>query len=159
METLNIEKFNPTKAEITALVDKYKGLTITGIDDKAGYEAVHKARMELKAVRVNITKTGKSMREEALKFQKDVIAKEKDLVEMVEPTERDLEAKQKAIDEEKEKIKRKAILPERKEKLDAIGVNYDDDSILLLDENQFTEYYNRMHTEYLEEKERQVRDE
>lgn len=159
MKTLNIEKFNPTKAEITSLVEKYKSLTISGIDDKAGYEAVHKARVELKNVRVNITKTGKSMREEALKFQKDVIAKEKELVEMVEPTERELESKQQAIDEEKEKIKRQSLLPERREKLQSINVVVEDDFLLLMDEARFTEFFNQKNTEFLAEKERLMKEE
>ncbi len=157
MENLDIEKFNPTKAEITSLVEQYKDLSITGVDDKNGYEAVHKARMALKTVRVNITKTGKSMREEALAFQKLVISKEKELIEMVEPTERELEAKQKAIDEEKEKIKRVALLPERRQMLAEIRVEIDDEFLLLQNETQFTEYFNARKTEFLEEKERLMR--
>lgn len=34
MQNLNIEEFNPKKAELTVMADKYRGLTIAGIDDK-----------------------------------------------------------------------------------------------------------------------------
>jgi len=59
-------------------------LKINGVDDKAGYELVKKARLDLKEKRVLITKTGKAMREQALSFQKAVISKEKELVAIVE---------------------------------------------------------------------------
>ena len=78
MEKLDIEKFNPTKAEIVALAEKYKSLTIKGVDDKQGYALVDEARKELKKVRVKIAKDGKLLRSEAVDFQKAVIAKEKD---------------------------------------------------------------------------------
>lgn len=49
MENLNLDKFNPTKTELTALVEKYSILAINGVADKVGYEAVDKARKDLKA--------------------------------------------------------------------------------------------------------------
>lgn len=158
MENLNIEKFNPTKAEIARLVSSYKSLEIKGIEDKPGYLAVDEARKELKKVRINIQKTGKSMREEAVKFQKDVIDKEKELVAMVEPTELELEEKQRIIDEEKEKIKRQKLLPERKEKLQAILIVVEDDFLLLMDETKFADFYNLKNAEFLTEKERQIKE-
>ena len=159
METLNIEKFNPTVAEINALVSKYATLEIKSIDDKAGYIAVDTARKELKKVRVEITKTGKAMREEAVAFQKAVIAKEKELVELVEPTEKALEAKQDAIDLEKEKQKRIGLLPERKAKLETIGYEWGNIDLLALDDTQFDTLFNQKNAEYLAEKERLMREE
>lgn len=154
MSELNLEKFNPTVAEIKAMVARYASLQIQGIDDKEGYFAVDTARKELKRVRVKITKTGKTMREEAVAFQKAVIAKEKELVELVEPTERELEAKQEAIDLEKEKLKRVSLLPERHARLVAVKYEATDDELLLLDETQFEALFNQKNAEYLAEKER-----
>jgi len=109
--------------------------------------------MKLKNTRVQITRQGKAMRVEALKFQKDVIAIEKEFIELIEPVERELEAKQKVIDEEKTKIRRKELLPERKEKLARIDIEVEDDFLLLMDDNRFDEFYNTKNAEHLEAKE------
>ena len=59
----NIDKFNPTKAELIEMVDTYGKLTIKDATDVAGYVMVDMARKDLKAKRVEITKRGKVMRE------------------------------------------------------------------------------------------------
>lgn len=156
---LNIEKFNPTKAELLTLAEKAKGLTIKGVEDKEGYQLVHKQRIELKNARVDITKIGKTLRAEAVSFQKAVIAKEKELVGIIEPIEADLQIKQDAIDEEKEKIKRVELLPERHEKLLTVKGDVDDDILLGLDDTQFQDLFNQKHAEFLEEKERKQQEE
>jgi len=45
---LKIEKFSPNKAEVMAMLDECKNLEIKGINDRKGYELVHKARIALK---------------------------------------------------------------------------------------------------------------
>lgn len=154
---LNIEKFNPTKAELLVLADKAKGLVINGIDDMEGYQLVHKQRMELKNTRVQITKLGKSYREEAIAFQKAVIEKEKELVGIIEPIELDLQSKQDTIDLEKEKLQRAALLPERKFKLVAVNVEMSDDEILGMDDNQFEAFYNQKNGELLQARELRIK--
>ncbi len=146
-----IEKFNPTKAELLVLAEKSKGLVINGIEDKEGYSAVHKQRIELKNTRVLIAKTGKEAREKALAFQKEVIAYEKELIGIIEPLETDLQAKQDAIDEEKEKLKRVSLLPDRHLKLSEINISVPDDVLLGMDDNKFQEYFNNQHALFLAE--------
>lgn len=46
--------YSVTPARIAELNQMYECLTITGIDDKAGYEAVHSARMNIKGLRVKV---------------------------------------------------------------------------------------------------------
>jgi len=148
MDNLNIEKFSPTKVEINALAERCKGLVIKDINDKQGYLAVHQARMELKNARVNLKKTGKEARAEALAYQKKVIDLEKELIAIIEPTERDLEEKQKNIDLQKEMIKRQEILPDRKDKLLEINVEIEDNFILVMDDNEFDSFFNSKKEEY-----------
>ncbi len=158
MPELDIEKFNPTKAEITALVGEAQGLVITGVDDVEGYKRVDDVRKRMKKIRVQITNTGKEMRAEATAFAKKVIEKEKELVGLIEPTELELEAKQKAIDDEKEKNKRLALLPPRKEKLAEIGVtDVPDDFILLQNDDEFNSYFNIKKGEWLAAKEAKLK--
>lgn len=157
MEQLDIEKFSPTKTELLTLAEEARKLTITGIDDKAGYSLVQKKRMELKSARVKIAKAGKEAREEALSFQKKVIAYEKELIGIIEPVEEDLKAKQDAIDEEKAKIERLALIPSRKDNLAKIGLTFDDEFLIGMDIPTFQDFYNQKKTEYLEKKEADMR--
>lgn len=156
METLNIEKFNPTKTELVTLAKKYKNLKIKGIDDKVGYMAVDMARKELKQVRRKIQITGREMRSEVIKFQKEVIARENEYVEMIEPIEKSLAEKQHVIDEEKERLARVALLPERKKRLAEYKIAETDENLLAMDDAEFDAYANAKISEVLEERERQL---
>jgi len=154
MENLNLDKFSPTVAALQDVAKKYQGLVISGVADKDGYLAVNEARKELKTQRVEISKTGKMLRADAITFQKKVIDKEKELIAIIEPVERELESKQKDIDTERSKIARKSVLPIRQEQLQKIEINVDDEFVLLMDDEQYKEFYNTKNAEYLEEKER-----
>jgi len=149
MKNLNIEQFNPKKADIIALTEKFKDLEIQGIDDKQGYQAVHQARIELKNSRVAISKQGKNLRDGAIKFQREVIKVEKELVALIEPTETSLANKQKLIDEEKEQQKRIQLIPERREKLKEIDYKIDDIFLITMDNIQFQEFFNQQKEDYL----------
>lgn len=142
--TFDIIELNPTVETLKELAIKYQWLSINGILDKEWYEAVKKARIELKSTRVEITKKGKELRDDANKFAKyykmAVIEKEKELIWYIEPMERDLEAKQKEIDELKEIEKRKEQLYSRRQRLSEIWVELQDDDILRFDDQQFYDF-------------------
>ncbi len=159
MENLNIEEFNPKKAELVALAESCKDLEIKGIDDIDGYGIVNAKRKELKMARVEITKTGKKLRESAIAFQKQVIEKEREFVAIIEPLEIELADKQKAIDIEKEKAERLDLLPKRKELLLKINVEVEDDELLLMGDLEFHTFLNDKRTEFFEEKERLLEEE
>jgi len=72
-----LAKENVTAQVIAKLKADYSNLTINGIDDREGFDAVEKARKECKAIRVLATKICKAGREDSVKIQKDWIAKEK----------------------------------------------------------------------------------
>lgn len=158
MENLDLEKFNPTKTELTTLADKYKGLEIKGPNDKEGYQAVKAARLDLKKFRVAIEKTGKELRADALIFQKKVIEREKELVSIIEPIEDQLSAKEKAADEAAEKEKRKALLPDRIAKLKEFEAEFTEDQLLAMDDNEFANFVNDAKSKFLEEKEQKIRE-
>ena len=75
---------NVTAQVIAKLKSDYSGLTINGIDDKEGFEAVEKGRKECKAIRILAEKICKSGREDAVRTQKEWIAKEKEVVGQIE---------------------------------------------------------------------------
>ena len=148
MESLNIEKFNPNKAELQKVVDKYSSLKIQNVDDKEGYSKVDYARKDLKQKRVLITNTGKELRAEAITFQRSVINIEKELVGIIEPLEKSLQEKQDKINDEKEMVKKRKLLPERREKMELIELDVDDDFILKMDNNEFYSFYNEKRETY-----------
>jgi len=154
MENLSIEKFSPKKAELATLAKQYQSLEIKGINDKDGYLAVDEARKDLKSKRVEIKKTGKELRAEALKYQKDVILLENELVDIIEPLEKELLDKQDVIKQEKLIVEREILLPNRKTELAKIDINISDDELLLMSPTDFTTFLNLKKEEYYEEKER-----
>lgn len=60
---------------------------ITSITNKDGYKQCHKARTVLKQTRVAIEAIGKSVRDDANKFSKAVIAEQRKLIAIIEPEE------------------------------------------------------------------------
>ena len=153
---LDLEKFNPKKAELTHLSMTYEKLEIKWIDDKAWYNAVDIARKDLKANRIEIKKTWKIMRDEANAFNKQVLDYEKDLVSIIEPLEKTLLDKQNEIDALREIEKRKKLLPERRTLLSHIKYEMSDEAILQYDSEDFQSFYNQKHTEFLDEKQKRL---
>jgi hypothetical protein len=145
METLDIQKFDPTVEELNKLVANSKKVVVTDIDDRGQLETVKKTRIELKSTRVAITKKGKELREEALAFQKAVIAKEKELVAIIEPEEDRLQAIETEVKEKQLKRERELLLPSRKEELAKIGdgIEVSDEELLEMNTDQFTAYKNQ----------------
>jgi len=145
---MEIQKFNPTKAEIQKAVDAANGLTINGVADEVGYATVKAAKKTLADYRNNITKFGKEQRAEAIKWQKEVLRQEKELVAMIEPTENKLKADLEAIDKEKMREERRILLPTRKKLMEDIGNVIDDDFLLDMDEKAFAVFYGERRLDY-----------
>ena len=87
MNNFNLDIFSPNLAQLQEMVQKYKGLKIQNLEDKTGLEAVKEGKKILQNLRIEIQKTGKKAREEALAFQKGVIAQEKEYVSIIEEVE------------------------------------------------------------------------
>lgn len=155
---LQIDKFTPQKAELQTLAAQYSALTIAGIQDKAGYKIVDEARKDLKRKRVEITKTGKELREEAVAFQKKVIAVEKELVALIEPVELDLATKQEAIDKAIQMEKRRESLPYRQEQLKELGVVVADEFLLIMEDAAYLAFVTEKKAEKVAEQERQLKE-
>lgn len=77
--------FDETKAQLTELAKQSE--RITQITNKAARDECHSSLMVLKGRRVDIEKRGKEARDDANKFAKAVIAKEKELIGFIEPEE------------------------------------------------------------------------
>lgn len=146
---LDIKEFNPKEAELQKLVASCIEI------DQTDLKIVKEKRIELKNARVEITKYGKALREGATKFAKDVIAREKELVAIIEPEEKKLQTIEAEVKLAKEREERKAVLPQRVERLKAIwgeGHNYGvtEEDLLDMDGATFEGLINRLSAEKLE---------
>lgn len=150
----DIEAFDPTVAELTALVQSTKDITADNLDDTKQLEVVKENRILLRNARVKIEKKGKELRDDANKFAKAVIAKEKELIAIISPEEDRL----KAIEDEVKAIalrrEREALLPERKKRMAEIANSSPkpiafplDDLILDMDDEQFETMFNEKSAE------------
>jgi hypothetical protein len=131
--TTELAKQNVTEAVIAQLKKDFLPLKINGIDDKEGYKKVHDARIVCRDHRTLTEKICKKGREDAVKIQKDWIAKEKEVVAQISEIEQYLKKQEDAIDEQKEAIKIRAErllkLPGRKEQLLGLEDFYESDAL------------------------------
>lgn len=151
MNELNIEKFSPTKAELTKMAETAATITLPDPLDKEQVEVVKQARLGLRSARTAITKMGKDLREDAVKFQKAVIVKEKEMLAIIEPQEERLERLEQDAEHMREREDRREFLPRRKERLTAIGdgIEITEDELLDMDGSAFEGYINMRHSNKL----------
>lgn len=146
MDMNDIEKFDPTVAELTALSESTKGITATDLKDEKQLALVKDTRIALKNARVKIEKKGKELREGANAYAKSIIAKEKELIAIIEPEEERL----KAIEEDaKALVLREERLLGLQERIDRLETVKDvelpsDEEILLMDNIQFESKLNEL---------------
>jgi len=126
MENFNLDNFDPTTAQLRAVADSYAWLTIA----KDWEETVRLAKRDLQSKRVYISKTLKSDRDKAIKYQKDNIAKEKELIAIISPVE-------KTLDEE---IEKKEMEEEMKKRRETLDIRWEELKKLWL-EKEYTEEY------------------
>lgn len=117
------------------LREQFMPLTIAGIDDKAGYKAVHAARMKVKNLRVAVEKKRKELKADALAYGKLVDSIAGEITEMIEPIEESLRIKQDAIDMEVERIKAEKLLAERLAREEAERVAREQEAARLREES------------------------
>lgn len=147
---LNIQKFNPLKAEVNALVENIKSTIISLPNNITGYELMKNNKKLLQNKRIDFVRELKLERDGAIKFQKYIVSVEKDLLGLVEPLESELDEKIKEIEDIEKKEKRKKLLPERIAKLETIDMfEVSPDYILSLDDNQFNKWFNEQKEIYL----------
>jgi len=104
-------KINVTRAVLDGLRKEAEAFPTPKAGDKAGYEALRRHRLDIVPIRTTTAKVMKAMREDAVAFQKKVIAKEKEITEELAEIEAIDQAKEdaylaelKAIEDEKIRV-------------------------------------------------------
>jgi hypothetical protein len=110
-----LAKFNLADAAIAQLKEQYGGLVITGQDDKTGYKSVKEAWNMIRSKRTAIEKKGLELRKDYQVITKAISGEEDRLIDLLKPLEDDLHKKWKAIDDEKDRLKREQEEAEQKQ--------------------------------------------
>lgn len=123
-----LAEFRKQDAAIAKLAQQYMPLTIKGLEDREGFNAVHEARMIVKNTRVSVEKKRVELKADALAYGRAVDSEAKRLTELLEPIESHLKAEEDAVVQERERIRRaaeerrRAMIQDRVDKLAACGV-------------------------------------
>lgn len=149
--------FETRKVELTILRDEVDKLDITSVEDKAGIKQLTEGRKKVKAARVEIEKEGKSMRDPLTALAKSISAKEKELIDIVEPTEKKLKAKEDWVKSENERIADEEKQREAKRVQDRInrlaeyGYAIDVTFLTIIDDDQFEKVVDNAKSEHEKE--------
>ena len=106
------------EAKIAEWADQYLPLTIDDINDSKALAVVHDARMTVKNARVEIEKRRKALKEDSLRYGREVDSVAKYLTGKLEPIEAHLAEQENKVTQEKERI-RQAKLEEARAKVQA----------------------------------------
>lgn len=156
-----VSVFESKKAELIKLAESAQGIEVTSIDDKLALKQVSEKRKELKAARIEIEKQGKDMRDGLTKISREISAKEKELVALIEPTELELLRQEKWVEAEKERIRQEEIAREeariqsRINALAEFGFQIDYADIKAMTDETFSKYLEAARIQY--EKEQAVK--
>lgn len=140
----DLSKFDPNVEKLTALVAETVGITTVDLTDVGQLETVKKARIKLRDARVLIEKTGKGYRDDAIKYQRDVIEKERSLIAIIEPEEKRLKAFEEQAKQEHELAIRREQLAARMERLTTTGLTMTEEDVLALDSEEFEHKFNEL---------------
>lgn len=101
----SIVKYSVTDAAIAEMSKNYLPMTINGLEDKVGFQMVHAARMDVKRKRLEVEKTRKELKADALRYTQAVDGEARRITSLLEPIEQHLEAQEAVITQEKARIK------------------------------------------------------
>lgn len=152
-----LKAFEDRKAELISLKERVSGLEITSIDDKAAIAEVSAARKTLKKARVEIEKEGKSMRDPLTKISKSISEKQYELIDIISPTENDLQAKEDWVKAENLKIeqaeaqRKQAIIQGRIDALAEYRFAIDITFLTAIDDEQFNKVLDNARVEFEKE--------
>lgn len=147
---LSIEKFHPKLAELAEMADAAKKIVVKGVDDVEGMTRLKESARQLQKARTSIKDIGKALREESNAFNKAVLDKERELLEIVVPVESALKEQREEIERLQEIEKRKELLPERVEELADLGIEATDEELLEMSTGKYNEFKNQKLSEKLE---------
>lgn len=104
-----IQKFEQPEDKLQALASQCQSIQVAGIADKDGYEAAKNHWRTLKGTRLAIEAKRKELKEIHVQTGKAIDNEAKRLSQIIEPSELEMEALWRAVDEEKERLRLEEI--------------------------------------------------
>lgn len=98
--------FEERKATLTALREQAQGLKVASVEDRETLALVAVMRKKLKTARVEIEKEGKLMRDHLTDINRKISFKEKELIALILPTEKELMQQEQWVEGEKQRIRK-----------------------------------------------------
>ncbi len=103
-----LQKFNVTDAAIAKIKEEYLCLVVTDLTDRKQIEKVHEARMDVKGKRIEVEKTRKELKEDALRYGQAIDKEAKRITALLTPIEEHLNTEDGKVQAEKDRIKTEA---------------------------------------------------
>ena len=124
---MEVVKYDVTEAAISEMRSIYMDLTVSDIDDKEGFDAVHSARMVVKSKRVAVEKQRKEYKADALEYGRKVDIEAKKIFSLLEPIESHLQTQEDVVINERKRIqaekeeRERAVIQRRVDELQQYG--------------------------------------
>jgi len=134
----DIKAFNPVIKELNELAMIYWNITINWVDDVENYELCKKAIKLINKKNNEIKKVLKAKREDAKNYQKFIIQQEKNIIWITTGVSDNLKAEIEKINEAKEEIQRKELLPYRNRILKINNLTCSEELLLSFSEEDFS---------------------
>jgi len=115
-------KFNPFMEQVNGLLEDSKAVQVAGENDSKGMEEARNLRLALKAIRVDVEKTRKTLKEASLLEGKAIDGMANIIKFIIQPTEKELQEKEDIV-RLAEQRKIDEITESRKAELQEIGVD------------------------------------
>ena len=147
-------EYDLTTAAISKLSSLYMDLTVSGLEDEAGFEEVELARKVVKGKRIAVEKQRKVFKSDALEYGRMVDSKAKEIFSLLEPIESHLiKEGDKIRDEEKrikaeEEAKEKAKIQGRVDDLLKVNVVLDYFTVATMTDEDYDTFYTTSRTNY-----------
>lgn len=149
-----IVKFNVTDAALSKYEADYMPLSISGIDDKDGYQKVYEARIEIKTKKSEVEKKRKELKSPVLDLGKAIDKEAKRIAARLLPIEEHLKAEQSKIDVIKEEISAKkkkeasALAQTRIDEVSGLNGHITYEQAFYFDEEQYDEFLSEVRIDY-----------
>lgn len=160
MDEEKLVKFDRTEAELKSIVAETAFIIEVNIDNKDEIKKVKEARISIGKVITAIEEFGLNKRSFFTEINRKIMARQKELVAILEPEKDRLKAFEEEAKQKQEIADRMLVLPERKNQLAAIGdgLIISDEYLLQMDSEEFVNYINRRKNDYLVAREAKIKE-
>jgi len=138
-----LARYQPNDAKIAELAAIYNELKVSGEDDAEGCSVVRRARLDIRSMRIEVEKTRKELKADALRYSQAVDGEARRLTALLTPIEKRLQGQEDIVAKAAERKRQAAAvaaaeeLRRRMDALAAIGSHMIPEDVREMDEEAF----------------------